>query len=153
MADKYRMGAREYIIGIPVATVIFLVLTVAAYRTLFTTMPGADDLRAESAAVYNLVRERAVAFIPPTNDDPLTPNLVVESDEQNVILRVYGLINPERQRELVELVRTARQQVGSRPVTVYFYYPLEVPMNERGQPLAPTVETSPEPFRVERVTR
>jgi hypothetical protein len=153
MADKYRIGAREYLIGIPVATVIFLVLTVAAYRTLFTTMPGVADLRAESLAVYTLVRERAVAFIPPTNDDPMTPNMAVESDEQNVIIRVYGLISPERQRDLLAIVRTARDELETRPVTVYFYYPLEVPLNDRGEPLAPTVETSPEPFRVERVTR
>lgn len=145
--------AREYTIGIPIATVIFLVLTVLAYAMLFRAMPSASELSAESAAVYEASRARAVAFIPPDNADPMTPNVEVESDEQSTIIRVYGLINPERQREFISIVREVRTELGARPVVVHFHYPLAVPLGADGEPLAPTVSEKPAPFRTERVTR
>jgi hypothetical protein len=143
--------AREYTIGIPIATVIFLVLTVLAYRMLFTSLPNSEELRQEAVAVYNESRARAVAFIPPSNADPMTPNLNVKSDEQNVQLRVYGLINPRKQDRFVEIVRGVRKDLGSRPVVVYFHYPRAAPRGDDGEPLSPTVATAAEPFRIERL--
>lgn len=145
--------AREYTIGIPVATVLFVILTVLAYRTLFSAMPSRAELVRESQAVYVASRERANAFIPPDNADPMTPNLEVESEEHTTILRVYGLISPDRQNDFVSIVRDVRTELEARPVLLYFHYPRAAPNAADGTPLSPTVATRPEPFRTERVTR
>jgi hypothetical protein len=145
--------AREYTIGIPVATVLFIVLIVLSYRMLFSAMPNEAELRAESVRLVEELRERGASFLPPNNDDPTDVSLFAESQTHTTILHVYGLIDPRLQAELLGIVQSVRDEVLARPIVVLFYYAREVPPPEEGvRSRRPSARDNPEPFRTERVT-
>jgi hypothetical protein len=145
------MPAKEYTVGIPIATVLFLALIAAALYTVATSSPSKAELRDESALVIRELRMRADEFIPPNNDDPTGPTLFAESDRYLTNLRVYGLTAPDQQRRVVDTLEQIRQDLRTRPIVVHFHYPKRVDNPEDSPSATPSAEQRPEPFKTVRI--
>jgi len=147
------MPAKEYTVGIPIATVIFLGLIVAAFVTLGQRTPSDAELRDESALVVRELRERGAAFLPPNNDDQTGPTVYASGGETVTTVRVYGLIAPDLQRRTVAILRDIRTDLQTRPITIHFHYPREVDREDSSSPsVTPSVDEEPQPFRTVRIT-
>lgn len=145
------MPAKEYTVGIPIATVIFLTLIVLAFVHLNSIKPNETELRDESVLVIRELRQRSQDFIPPNNDDLTGPTLFAESDEFFTTIRVYGLISPERQNALIDNLRTIRTDLETRPILVHFHYPKQTRADNDSPSVTPNADERPEPFRTVRV--
>lgn len=146
------MPAKEYTVGIPIATVIFLGLIVAAFVTLGQRTPSESELRDESALVVRELRERGADFLPPNNDDQTGPTVYASGGETVTTVRVYGLIAPDLQRRTVAILRDIRSALQTRPITLHFHYPREVDRSSASPSVTPSVNEQPQPFRTVRIT-
>ncbi len=145
------MPAKEYTIGIPVATVIFVSLIVAAFWVLGQRQLSGSELQAETNMVVRELRDRA-EFIPPNNENLSAPVVEARASERLTIIRVYGLVPPDLQRRTEEILREIRRDTGARPIVLHFHHVKALPDWPEDAPSRPlTVAESPEPFRTVRI--